>query len=175
MDLKSAGRRVNIRAATVRWGALLALIALSSCSVIETVSTLAGGVIQAGQPVQNQTTVGETTVEIWISQALYERGTDPVTIRLTVKNDGDRFEVLTRTDGPLATIKFWPSGYSALLLEASSEDSEGLNRIELPPGGLYEMEWTLGPMDQPGLYNVYAYVWFEGVGEVQIGESFQVH
>ncbi len=173
--MKSAGRWVNIRAATVRWGALLALIVLSSCSLIETGSTFVGGAIQAGQPVQNQTTVGETIVEIWISQALYERGTDPVTIRLTVKNDGDRFEVLTRTDGPLATIKFWPSGSSALLLEASSEDTEGLNRIELPPGGLYEMEWTLGPMDQPGLYNVYAYVWFEGVGEVQIGESFQVH
>jgi hypothetical protein len=143
--------------------------------VIETVSTVAGGVIHAGQPVQNQTTVSEITVEIWISQALYERGTDPVTIRLTVKNNGDRIEVLTRTEGPLATIKFWPSGYSALLLEASSEDSEGLYRIELPPGGLYKMEWTLGPIDQPGLYNVYAYVWFEGVGEVQIGESFQVH
>jgi hypothetical protein len=141
---------------------VILLLALSSCSVIKTVSGLFEGRVQSGQPREVNTTIGDLRLQVWCSQAVYELGEDPFEVGTRLTNEGDDLEILYQEDGPLAQLVVEPPNSFALVMEARGEEADA--QIELEPGQSFEIVWNLSAREEGGNYYVKAIFWTEKRG-----------
>lgn len=93
----------------------------------------------------------------------YDQG-EPVEVTFTIENISKEIIILEHNEAPVQDLLVVSSDVERLWSEQSGKK---LNRIELEPGEIVSIEWTLKDLET-GLYSVIGKWWSAGIREVEV-------